>query len=316
MPQQTPAQARVIDPILSGVARGYRPNASPVADILFPIVSVGQRGGKVISFGPDDFKLYSTARAPGANTKRVQFGYSNTSYALVDYSLEGAVPKELMQEGQAVPNLNQGQIAIARVRNIQALEREKQCADLALNATTYAASNKVTLSGTDQWSDAAGGDPFGDVADGREAVRTQIGVRPNAMVLGPKVLTALRKNPVILNRLRGGKGAESDQSPATLQQLSDLFEMQVVEGGAIYHDGTSFVDVWGKFALLAYTLPASAAEMGSPNFGYTYQLDGYPEVEEPYYDRNTKTWYYPVTDARQPQFAGPSAGFLISAAVA
>ena len=161
MPQQTTAQARVIDPILSGVARGYRSNASPVADVLFPNVSVGQRGGRVISFGPDDFKLYSTARAPGANTKRVQFGYAGVPFALVDYSLEGAVPIELMQEGQAVPNLNQGQIAIARVRNIQALEREKQCADLALTAATYAASNKVTLSGTDQWSDAAGGDRRG-----------------------------------------------------------------------------------------------------------------------------------------------------------
>jgi len=316
MPQQTPAQARVIDPILTGVARGYRPNASPVADMLFPTVPVGQRGGKVISFGPDDFKLYSTARAPGANTKRVQFGYSSGSYVLVDYSLEGAVPIELLQEGQAVPGLDQAQIAIAKVRNIQALEREKQAADLALNAATYAASNKVTLSGTDQWSHVDGGDPFSDVADGREAVRSQIGVRPNTMVLGPKVLTALRKNPVVLNRLRGGKGGSSDQSPATLQQLSDLFETMVVEGGAVYHDGTSFVDVWGTFALLAYTIPASAAEMGSPNFGYTYQLSGYPVAEEPYYDRNTKTWYFPVTDARQPQFAGPSAGFLISAAVA
>lgn len=315
MGQQTTSQARVIDPILTAVARGYRSNASPVADMLFPLVPVGQRGGRILSFGPDDFKLYSTSRAPGAATKRVQFGYGSAPFALVDYSLEGSVPIEIMQEGQAVPGIDHAQVAIARVRNLQSIEREKQAADLALNAASYAGSNKVTLAGADQWSDPTS-DPFSDVADAREAVRGQIGVRPNTMVVGPKVLTALRKHPKVLDRLRGGKGSGADQTPATLAQLSELFEVTVIEGGAIYHDGSAFVDVWGKYALVAYTLPASLAEMGSPNIGYTYQLSGYPMAEEPYYDRNSKTWYYPVTDARQPVLTGASAGFLISAAVA
>lgn len=313
MPQQTASQARVIDPILTAVARGYRPNASPVADILFPIVPVGQRGGRIISFGPDDFKLYSTARAPGANTKRVQFGYTSGNFSLVDYSLEGSVPIELLQEGQAVPGINQAEIAIARVRNVQALEREKQCADLALNAASYTASNKATLSGTGQWSDYTNSNPVVAINNAKEAIRGQIGVRPNTLTLGPNVLTALRSHPKILERL----STATDKPPATLTQLAQLFELErIVEGGAIYHDGTSFVDVWGKFAHLSYTMPASLAEMGSPNFGYTYQLEGYPLAEESYYDRNTKTWYFPVTDARQPVLAGASAGFLWTAAVA
>ena len=66
MNQMTPAQARVIDPILTEIARGYGGNQAPIADILFPTVPVAQRGGRIIAFGPDDFKLYSTARAPGA----------------------------------------------------------------------------------------------------------------------------------------------------------------------------------------------------------------------------------------------------------
>ncbi|HEV7914517.1 MAG TPA: hypothetical protein VGP22_12190, partial [Albitalea sp.] len=177
--QQTPAAARVIDPVLSEVARGYRSNEAPVANILFPNVNVGQRGGRIISFGPDGFKLYNTARAPGANTKRIQFGYSSNAFALVDYSLEGAVPIELQQEGQAVPGIDKGANAVKNVRNLQELEREKQCADLALNAASYAAGNKVTLAGADQWSDyGATSDPFDDVNVAREAVRQKIGKRP------------------------------------------------------------------------------------------------------------------------------------------
>lgn len=317
MTQMTPAAARVIDPILSEVARSAGKQSAPVANILFPTVSVGARAGRVIAFDAEHFRLYNTARAPGENTKRVGFGYGSTPYALTDYSLEGSVPIELMQEAQAVPGLDLARVAIERVRSLQQIEREKQAADIALNAASYAAGNKITLAGADQWS-ASTGDPFDDIATGREAVRSQIGVRPDTMVIGPLVRKALSIHPTVLDRLRGGRGSDStDRGPASLEELARVFDLaRVVEGGAVYHTGSAFVDVWGKFALLAYTIPASMAEMGSPNFGYTYQLRGYPFAEEPYFDRNTKTWYYPVTDARQPVLAGASAGYLISAAVA
>lgn len=312
MPQQTPAQARVIDPILTSVARGYRSNKSPIANLLFPLVGVTSRGGTIISFGKEDFKLISSARAPGSATKRIQFGYDSGKYSLTDYRLEGSVPLQILEEGQAVPGINHANMAIGKVRNMQALEREKQAADMALNAASYAASNKVTLSGTDRWDDYVNSDPVADVNDAKEAVRAQIGIRPNVLVLGPKVLTAVRSHTKILARL----STAQDRPPATLAQLALIFEVaQVVEGEAIYHDGTSFQDVWGKYALLAYTEPASLVEMGSPNFGYTYQLENYPVAEEAYFDRNTQSWYYPVADARQPQLVGASAGFLFSTVV-
>lgn len=313
MPQQTPSQARVIDPILTAVARGYRSTQSPVADVLFPIVPVGARGGRIISFGVEDFKLVNSARAPGANTKRTQFGYSSGNFALVDYSLEGSVPIEILEEGRAVPGIDHAGMAIAKARNLAALEREKQAADLALDAASYAAGNKITLAGNDRWDVVhADSDPFADINVARESIRSQIGMRPNTLTLGPKVLTALRSNPKVLDRL----STASDRPPATLAQLAALFEVErIVEGSMVYHNGTAFVDVWGTFAHLAYTTPASLAEMGSPNFGYTYQLMDYPVVEEPYYDRNSKTWYFPVTDARQPVLVGASAGYLFTTAV-
>lgn len=313
MPQQTPSQARVIDPILTAVARGYRSSQSPVADVLFPIVPVGARGGRIISFGVEDFKLISSARAPGASTKRTQFGYSSSAFALIDYSLEGSVPIELLEEGREVPGIDHANMAIAKVRNLMALEREKQAADLALNASLYAAGNKITLSGNDRWDVVhADSDPFTDINVGKEAIRSQIGFRPNTLTVGPKVLTALRSNPKVLDRL----STASDRPPATIAQLAALFEVErVVEGTMVYHNGTAFVDVWGTFAHLAYTTPASLADMGSPNFGYTYQLADRPVAREPYWDDNTKTWYFPVDDARQPVLVGASAGYLITTAV-
>ena len=68
--------------------------------------------------------------------------------------------------------------------------------------------------------------------------------------------------------------------------------------------------------VIAYTELGGLAAMGAPTFGYTYRLTGYPMVEAPYYDRNAKSWVYPVTDEVAPVIAGASAGYLISAAVA
>ena len=312
MSQQTTGQARVLDPILTAVARGYRSPKAAIANVLFPIVTVGQRAGRILSFGQDDFKLVSTKRAPGSNTKRVQFGYASDPFALVDHRLEGAVPVELDEEARAVPGIDLSSNAVRRVQNVLALEREHMAATLARDASKYDAANKETLSGTSQWTHASG-DPFTDIMEGKEVIRSKTGERPNVLAVGPKALTALRTHPKVLDRL----STAADRPPATLQQLQALFELQqIVEGEAVYHDGTQFQDVWGKDAILAFTTPASMQEMGSPNYGYTYQLAGRPQVEEGYFDENTNTWYYPTSDAYQPVFAGPAAGFLFKDAAA
>ncbi len=312
MTQQTTGQARVLDPILTAVARGYRSPKASVANVLFPIVSVGVRAGRILAFGADDFKLVSTARAPGANTKRVQFGYGSENFALVDHRLEGSVPVELQQEAANVPGIDLGSSALRRVLNMMALEREKQAADLARDAARYDAANKSTLSGTSQWSNAAS-DPFTDIMGAKEVIRSKTGERPNVLEVAPKVLTALRTHPKVLDRM----STASDRPPATLQQLQALFELeQIISGEAVYHDGTGFQDVWGKDAILAFTTPASMQEMGSPNFGYTYQLQDGPTAFEAYYGDNENTWYYPVSDAYQPVLTGPSAGFIFKNAVA
>ena len=268
MPQLTAAQARLVDPVLSEIARGFNSMFSPIADILFPRVTVTQRGGQIIEFSKDDFILVNSQRAFGANTKRIQYGFSKSNFSLVDYRLEGTTPAELQAEAEAGPGIDLLAGAVRNVRNQQAREREYQAAQLATTAANYGSSNKVTLSGTSQWSNTAS-DPFGDIMAAKEAVRQQIGRKPNVLTLGPTVLTALRSHPKVLDRL----STATDRPPATIAQLAALFELdRVVEGDGTYWNGTAFQDMWGKFALLAYTTPASAAEMGAPNYGYTYQL--------------------------------------------
>lgn len=316
MPQQTTSQARVIDPILTTVAQGYSQPAGMAGDALFPTISVNSRAGKIIQFSKEDFRLYNTIRSPGGNTRRVQFGYASLPYALEQHALSGSVPIEMMEEAAAVPGLDQARMAVRNVQNIIALRKEKAQADIASTTASYAASNKNTaLAGVTLWSDltSATSDPIGNIETGKEAIRAATGRIPNVLVIGPKVMVALRQHAKIIDRIK-----YTGRDVPTTELLSSLFGVdRVIVGGSIYADAAdAFADVWGKVAILAFTETASMQSQGTPSYGYTYQLRNYPIVEPAYLDRDVKSWVYPVTDEALPVLTSPGSGYIISPAVA
>lgn len=314
MPQMTMQQIRVVDPVLTTIAQAFPSTEGFVGNLLFPTVFVGQRGGKIIEFGKEAFTLYTNIqRAPGSNTKRVQFGFSGKSYALNDYSLEGMVPIEHLQEASAVPGIDLATQAIRTVQSIIELRLEKEQADLALNPANYGAGSKITLSGTSQFSNAAS-TPISAIETGREAIRSQTGRYPNLMVMGPLVATALKHHGTIIGRTQ--YTSPDSITPAVLGGLLGI--PRVVVAQSIYYDDAGVQkDMWGKNVLLAYVAPTIQAAMGLPSYGYTYRLaGGYPLVETPYLERNPKTWLYPVTDVVAPVISSALAGYLITDAVA
>lgn len=316
MAQLNLSQARVVDPVLTTVAQGYK-QLELVGGNLFPQVPVGLRAGKIISFRKEDFMLYNTQRAPGENTRRVQFGYDSGNFALVDYSLEGALPVEIQQEAENGANgfsIDMASIALRKPLSIMALRLEKAQADLARNASNYGSGNKTTLSGTSQWSDYSGtSNPVTVVETAKEAIRSQTGKRPNVCVMGPAVMAKLRAHPVVVDRMK-----YTGRDVATAEILASLFGVdRVIVGEAIYaSDAGTFADVWGKDVVLAYSELSSLADMGTPSYGYTYNLSGYPLAEVPYYDRNAKSQFFPVTRAEAPVIASAISGYLIQNAVA
>lgn len=306
----TPGQARVIDPILTTVAQGYQ-NADFVGAALFPVVPVDQRGGKIITFGKEDFMLYNTGRAPGGSTKRVQYGYLGNPYSLEQHALEGLVPFELMEDANAVPGIDMGKVAVMKTQNIIALRTEHEQAQLATTAANYAASNKATLSGTDQWDDPAS-KPATQIGDAVSTVRSKVGKRANTVLMGAAAWDVLKNHPEVIERIKF-----TGRDAATPELLANLWNVKrVLVGDAVYADDAgNFIDVWGKNVVVAYTDIGSLQDMGLPSYGYTYQLRNHPIVESAYQDRNQKSWVYPVTDERSPVIAGALAGFLYSAVV-
>lgn len=301
---------RVVDPVLSAVALGYK-NPDMVGSVLFPRVTAPKRGGKVIKFSKEHFYRYNMRRAPGANTARVMYGYTSDPIALVQDALEGQVPREWLEETADMPSINHGQMAVNNVMASMSLALELDQAELALNAANYDASHKVALSGTSMWSNAAS-NPKQQMDAYKEAVRATTGAYPNKLVLKPSDKNALANHAAIIDKFK-----YTSADSLTEVMLARYFELdQVVVGKAVYvpesNETATPTDVWNA-SVLAY-VPNANFNMGVPSYGYTYELDGHPLVEEAYYDKATKSWIYPVTYDRRPYMTGMSAGFLIQGA--
>lgn len=300
-----PSQVRVVDPILTNVAQGYS-HPERVGNMLFPRVPVRQRGGQVIEFGKESFKKYKTRRAPGAATKRLQFGYEGKPFALVQDSLEGLVPWEHQQDANQVPGIDMGTEAVNEVMNILTLSLEIEQAELASDADNYASGSKETLDGSDQWSDDDS-DPGAQIDDGKETVRKKVGVRPNTLAINGAAFTRLTRHPKIREQFKYTSG-----DSVSLEMLAEYFRLRriaVFESVYMEEGSDEMQDVWPNVAVLAY-VPAQVSSRRQPSFGYTYTLEGNPLTEEPYQARNRKSWVYPVTFERAPVLSGIESAYL------
>lgn len=303
----TTGQAAVIEPILTEHARGYT-NSEMVAARLFPVVDIPNRSMRVIRFGKEDFRRVQTRRAPGAATGRLEFGYASDPVSLPQDSLEAVVPTETQEEAAKVPGFDLGRISVDRVLAMAKLGVEIDSAGLARNPATYAAGNKLLLSGSSRWNDDAS-KPKDDVDAARDVVRRQIGRKPNVLMLGSPVASALQRHARIKEQFK-----YTSADSVTVQMLARYFDIdEVVVGEGVYlpdtaADDAAAQDIWGNDAILAYV--NKGKDYQSPSFGYNYRLKGYPIVEAPYHERNRKSWIYPVTWEERPYVTGGEAGFL------
>lgn len=304
--------AAVIDPILSTYARGYR-NMDFVAGALFPHVTVPNRSMRVLRFGKESFRMVNTRRAPGADKKRIQYGYASDPISLVQDALEGLVPIEHQEEAMSVPGVDLGQAAVNMVLDVVDLNLEYDSAVLARAAANYDVNHKVTLAGTTRWTQATS-TPKQDVQAAQEAIRRSIGRYANTLVLGPTAFNALTNHAAIKDQFK-----YTGRDSITVEMLAAYFGVKkVVVGTAVYlpqtaADNAMAIDVWGDDAILAY-VPETGNTYQVPSYGYTYSLNGYPHVEVPYFERSNDSWIYPTKVERRPYLVGAEGGFLFTGA--
>jgi len=135
-------QKRIVDPVLTNLARGYT-NADFIGTQIFPVVEVKKEGGKIPEFNKEAFKIYNTERAIRAASNQISpEGRENIDYVLTEHDLSYPIDYRELDEDIFNLKIHATNVVTSGIH----LRLEKQIADLIQNADNYSATNKIALS--------------------------------------------------------------------------------------------------------------------------------------------------------------------------
>ena len=258
-----------IDQALTQLSIAYMNDASNyVADRIFPIVPVAKQTDRFHVFGRDAFlRSQAQRRAPGSKAVEKQITLSNSPYSCDVWSIEFVIPDEL--RANADPAVPMEEVATRALVEDLRLARERQFVTDMFTTGVWGTDFTPTV----LWSDGASSNPIQDVANARIAVWQATGMKPNKMVVGPRVDEALKRHPMIVERFK----YTTPVIPNTL--LAAIFEVEEylvagsvnttsLEGAATLTNAF----VAGNNALLTYT--PSAPNIVAPAAGYVFAWSG------------------------------------------
>lgn len=248
-----------IDPALTQIAIAYR-NPLYIADQVFPRTNVAKQQFLYRLYNKSErYTIPDTKVGRKSTPNEVEFGYTEPTGSAEDYALDDVIPIADIQNAGMGVNL-QGN-AVEALQDLIDLDRELRVATAAFATANYLTANKVTLSGTDQWSDHANSDPIDDI---ETALDTPL-IRPNIGVFGLATWRQLSTHPDIVT---GVHGVTAAAGKVTEMQVADLFGLdQVIVGRAKYNSAAKgltevYGNVWGKHAAFHHRNLAATTQRG------------------------------------------------------
>jgi len=272
----------VVDATLTAVAIGYKNgSAMRIADKVLPRLPVSNEKFKYTVYPIGEAFNTPDARVgrKGA-VKQLEFTGTEVTSDVIDYGLDSPIPQSDIDaanaaraEGRTIydPEARATEMLTETLENI----RELRASNVVFNSASYAASRRITLSGTSQFSDYANSDPIGVIAAGMDATLVY---RPNTAVFGREVWSKLSSHPKIVNAV---KGNVSNQGRVSIDQFKELLAgdgiTEVLVGDAWTNtakmgQSTALSRAWGKHIALLYINPLAAVEQGGITFGFTAQF--------------------------------------------
>lgn len=257
-----------IDPVLMAIVIAFN-NAEMIADEVLPRVPVGKQEFKYLKHDmAEGFTIPDTKVGRKSKPNQVEFSATEETGSTVDYGLDDPIPQ--VDIDNAPPNYDPVGRASEGIMNLVELDREVRVAGTVFKADTYGNDNKVTLAGSDQFSDFDASDPISVITG---ALDDMI-LRPNVMVFGRQVFTKLSMHPQIVKAVHGNSG---DAGIVNRKQIADLFEMEDVQVGSAWVNtarkgqAINLSRTWGKHLALIHRNKTADTRSGV-TFGVTAQF--------------------------------------------
>lgn len=299
---------RVQDPVLTNLAQGYY-NNELIGEVLMPTVEIDKEAGKIPQFGRLAFRLPSTVRNLRGSSNRLDpEDITAIDVALEEHDVEYAI--DYREENEAIFSLRQ--FALNTTQDVIALGREKEVATLALDESKYEASNKITLSGSSQFTHKDA-DIFNIFDAGIRAIKRSIGRKPNVCVIAGDVWAVLKEHPKVVEKIKHVQVGII--TPDVFAKLIGIDTVKI--GEAVYEDNSQLKDIWSNAVLLAYVAPRSSQGKGTvyePSYGYTVRRAKGLFVDT-YKENGGKIEVVRTTDIHKPHLVGSAAGYLMKGCI-
>lgn len=258
-----------IHPDLTAIALAFR-NQRMIADLVMPRIPVSRQEFKHYKWAlGEGFTIPNTNVGRKSLPAEVEFSAIEVLSSCQDYGLDDLLPVEDVMN--SIAPIDPAGRAVEGLTDLIMLDREVRVANIMFTLGNYLSTQRITLSGTSQFSDFTNSDPLGVIMAGLDACI----MRPNVMVIGRPAFSVLIRNPKVVGAVLGNNGINGIVRREDLAALFELDEVLVGEGfinNAKRGQTVSLARAWGKHISLIWRDPLMNNPMGSRvTFGYTAQ---------------------------------------------
>ena len=234
MPNPTLSDVHVSAPLTNLTIAYSNEDSQSVHDKVFPIIPVTKQADKYYTYDKQDWlRTDAKRRAPGAEGAISGWRLSTDNYFCERYALGVDIDDPTRANADPAVSALDGD-GVRFVTEDLRLRREKDwVTDFFATSKWTGASSTSDMTGQAapattsanflQWNDA-GSTPIEDIRGEQTAVQKRIARRPNTLVLGTEVWTALADHPDIIERIKYTEiGVVTTDLIASLLDLDNVY---------------------------------------------------------------------------------------------
>lgn len=298
-----PDRRALVDAVLTDFAVSiFQQPSNFIATQVFPAVPVAKESAQYPVFSRESFMRSEMRRRPnGGRSARADFDMSTDTYTCEVESLDTVITERDRRNWMGPGTIEESKIRFLVSNALQGLERRfasdclgtgKWGTDLTGVAASPSASQFV------RWDIPATSDPIEDVDRIKLAIHSASGLAANTMVMDYATWLALKRHPLIIDRVTGG-ATSANPAMVTRNTVAAVFEIErlLVSMGVgatnVENETLATSSIAGKGVLICHTSPTP--DMATPSAGYTFTFDATEganpltawNYEAPEFGRNT-----------------------------
>ena len=265
-----------VDQALTNVSIAYAQEANSfVSSRVFPTVPVQHLSNKYHVFDKGNWlRSEAGVRGAGSPTRGGNFTMSTETYSCLEYGFHMDVDDTVVRNADAGVDILTSTTQYVTEKLMQ--KRDQVFAAAAFTTGTWTGSTTGTDIGvgsgiTNAWS-ASGGTPIKDIADQQAAVHSKTGRKPNCLLLGKDVMSALKDSDDVLDRVKfTQRGIVTEDLLAALFGVDEVIVASSIINSAAEGATDSFAPVFDADDALLFYKPANPGLM-TPSAGYMFQF--------------------------------------------